>query len=88
MADSLANVGASARKRSLAAVDDWVNQPTDPFEIAAMRTLQSVGRRKEGAATQFLSSIGAEPFRKGAGMLQAMRDYSASEFPAQHGVTE
>jgi len=29
----------------------------------------------------------AEPFRKGAGFLGAMQDYSANEFPLQHGVT-
>jgi hypothetical protein len=30
----------------------------------------------------------AEPFRKGAGLLGAMRDYSANEFPGTFGVTQ
>jgi GNAT superfamily N-acetyltransferase len=81
MADSLANVGASARKRSLAAVDDWVNQPTDPFEIAALRTLQSVGQRKEGKATQALSSIGDAIYNAAAGPSRLVNAHMAEYQP-------
>ena len=68
MADqSLADVGAAKRKRSLAAVKDWVNLPSDPHEMAAIRTLQSVGQRKEGKVTQALSSIGDAIYNAAAG---------------------
>jgi hypothetical protein len=33
-----------------------------------------------------LGQLVAEPFRKGAGMMQTMRDYSANEFPATMGA--
>jgi hypothetical protein len=42
------------------------------------------GRLKGGAVAQLL----AEPFRKGAGLLGAMQDYSANEFPGTFGVTQ
>jgi hypothetical protein len=69
---------------------DWPIMDRDPFEAAALRTRQSV--RPEGGRTEapgqilgpVVHALG-EPIRKGQGLLQTMRDYSANEFPATMG---
>lgn len=46
------------------------------------------GGRKEGLATALLDALGSAPMQKLAGMGQAIKDYSANEFPATYGATE
>jgi hypothetical protein len=65
----------------------------DAFEAFAARTRRSVvppeGRTE--APGQILGPVVhalTEPVRKGQGLLQTMRDYSAQEFPATYDATE
>lgn len=81
---TLAELGyAPPTERSLADMPTNMAVPSY-LSVNPADTLGSIG----APAARALAHALGEPFRKGAGMLATMRDYSANEFPATQGATD